>query len=126
MFIAFLLFVTFGIVNDKTQSFLADSSKASFISATSGGALNGDVPGGWMNFSSLYLLCSIALITDVRRSFSFCVLTGFCSFLSWSRLVFQVLERLVVQLFDSMDLLWPNLTFGTDAGSGGPDGLPDP
>ena len=46
MFIAFLLLVPFGIVKDKTLSFSNDSCKASFISATSEGALNGDVPGG--------------------------------------------------------------------------------
>ena len=33
-----------------------------------------------MNLSSLYLLCSIALMTDVRRSISFCVLTSCFTF----------------------------------------------
>ena len=46
VFIAFLLLVPFGIVKEKTESFSNDSCRASFISATSEGALNGDVPGG--------------------------------------------------------------------------------
>ena len=83
-----------------------------------------------MNFSSLYLLCSIALITDVETvNLLLCPhKLLYISFVEQG-LLFKVLERLVVQLFDWMDpgcALAKNLTFGTDAGSGGPDGLPDP
>ena len=81
-----------------------------------------------MNFSSLYLLCSIALITDVETvNVLLCPHKLLCISFVEQGLLFKVLERLVVQLFDWMVLvvLWTNLTFGTDAGSGGPDGLPD-
>ena len=57
-----------------------------------------------MGFSSPYLLCSIALTTDVRRSISSCVSTSFCMFtLVEQGLLFEVLERFVVQLLDWMD-----------------------
>ena len=41
---------------------------------------------------------------------------------------FKVLERLAVHSLIGwiVVVLWPNLTCGTDAGSSGPDGLPDP
>ena len=57
-----------------------------------------------MNFGSLYLLCSIALITDVRRSISL-LCPHKLLYISFTQqgLLFKVLERLVVQLFDWMD-----------------------
>ena len=81
-----------------------------------------------MNFSSPYLLCSIALISIVRRSISRCVRTSFCTFLSWSKVCFSKYssasscKSLIGWILVA---LWPNLTLGTEAGSGDSDSLPE-
>ena len=113
----------------RSRSF-NDSSKASFISATSEGALNGDVPGGVDEFQ--LVVFPLVHRTDHRRetvnlllcphkllyiSFMepFSVFSKYLSASSCNSLIGWILF-----------VLWPNLTFGTDTGSGGPDGLPDP